>query len=123
MLMSVSERFREIGTMKCLGALSQFIVKIFMIEAIAMGAIASGLGWAVGTLLMVLTKMIIGVPKTAPAGTTWQGSLTLLDLFGLPYGSFWICVLLGVVLTAVATYIPARQAANIPPAAALRTDV
>src|SRR5690349_337857 len=48
MLMSVSERFREIGTMKCLGALSQFIVKIFMIEAIAMGAIASGMGWVVG---------------------------------------------------------------------------
>ena len=66
MLMSVTERFREIGTMKCLGALSQFIVKIFMIEAIAMGAIASSMGWLVGTLLMVATKMLIGVPKNGP---------------------------------------------------------
>ncbi|MDX1933876.1 MAG: FtsX-like permease family protein [Capsulimonadales bacterium] len=123
MLMSVSERFREIGTMKCLGALSQFIVKIFMIEAIAMGAIASGFGWAVGTLLMILTKIVIGVPKTAPPGTTWHGSLDIGDLFGLPFGSFWVCVGLGTLLTAIATYIPARQAANIPPAAALRTDV
>jgi predicted lysophospholipase L1 biosynthesis ABC-type transport system permease subunit len=123
MLMSVTERFREIGTMKCLGALSQFIVKIFMIEAIAMGAIASSLGWAVGTLLMVLTKIAIGVPKTAPEGTTWYGSLGIGDLFGLPLGSFWVCVVIGIVLTAVATYIPARQAADIPPAAALRTDV
>src|SRR5262249_18468586 len=32
MLMSVTERFREIGTMKCLGALDSFIVKLFLIE-------------------------------------------------------------------------------------------
>ena len=48
MLMSVSERFREIGTMKCLGALDQFIVKIFMIEAFMIGVIASALGWVLG---------------------------------------------------------------------------
>ena len=33
MLMSVTERFREIGTMKCLGALDGFIVKLFVIES------------------------------------------------------------------------------------------
>jgi uncharacterized membrane protein YhaH (DUF805 family) len=122
MLMSVTERFREIGTMKCLGALSQFVVKIFMIEAILMGFIASTLGWAVGTLLMVLAKLAAGVPKSAPAGTVWYGSLDAGDLFGLT-GTFWFCVILGTILTALATYIPARQAANIPPAAALRSDV
>lgn len=122
MLMSVTERFREIGTMKCLGALSQFVVKIFMIEAILMGFLASTLGWTVGTLLMILAKLAAGVPKSAPPGTTWYGSLTMLSLFG-PTGTFWFCVILGTVLTAIATFIPARQAANIPPAAALRTDV
>jgi hypothetical protein len=29
MLMSVTERYKEIGTMKCLGALDNFIVKVF----------------------------------------------------------------------------------------------
>jgi len=43
MLMSVTERFKEIGTMKCLGALNQFVVKLFMIEAFLLGVIASTL--------------------------------------------------------------------------------
>ncbi|MEI6431030.1 MAG: FtsX-like permease family protein [bacterium] len=124
MLMSVTERFREIGTMKCLGALDGFVVRIFMLEAVAMGFMASVMGWTVGTLLMVLTKFLVGVPKNAPPGTVWYGSLDWLDLFGVwPVGSFWFCVILGAGLTALATFIPARQAANIPPAAALRTDV
>ncbi|MHC4873047.1 MAG: ABC transporter permease, partial [Planctomycetota bacterium] len=38
MLMSVTERFQEIGTMKCLGAMDGFIIKIFMIEAFIQGA-------------------------------------------------------------------------------------
>jgi hypothetical protein len=119
MLMSVTERFREIGTMKCLGALNQFIVKIFMIEALLMGVIASCLGWALGTLLIILSKLAAGVPPNAPAGTVPLGSLTGLDvLLTLAF-----CVPIGAALTALATYIPARQAASIPPAAALRTDV
>lgn len=122
MLMSVTERFREIGTMKCLGALSQFVVKIFMIEAVLMGLIASTLGWMVGTLLMLIAKWAAGVPKDAPADLHWYGALSAGALFG-PTGTFWFCILLGTVLTAIATFIPARQAANIPPAAALRTDV
>ena len=123
MLMSVTERFREIGTMKCLGALDQFVVKIFMIEAVLMGLIASGLGWLVGTLLMVGVKALVGVPKNAPAGTTWYGSLDIGDLFWIPFGTFWFCIILGAGLTALATFFPAFQAARIPPAAALRTDV
>jgi putative ABC transport system permease protein len=126
MLMSVSERFREIGTMKCLGALDQFVVKIFMIEALLTGFLASVAGWLVGTLLMLLTKWIAFDPKAAEIGNgpkTWNGSLDIGDLFGLPFGTFWVCLVLGTVLTAIATFIPARQAASIPPAAALRTDV
>ena len=115
MLMSVTERFREIGTMKCLGALDQFVVKIFMIEAVLTGAIASAMGWAVGTGLMILVKFLVGVPKSAPAGTTWYGSLGFGDLFGIwPLGTFWFCILLGSGLTALATYFPAFQAARIP---------
>jgi putative ABC transport system permease protein len=119
MLMSVTERFREIGTMKCLGALNQFIVKIFMIEALLMGVIASCLGWALGTVLIILSKLAAGVPPNAPAGTVALGALTGVDvLLTLAF-----CVPVGAALTALATYIPARQAASIPPAAALRTDV
>lgn len=119
MLMSVTERFREIGTMKCLGALNQFIVKIFMIEALLMGIIASCLGWVLGTTLIVLSKLAAGVPLNAPAGTKVLGSLEWTDILL----TLAFCVPVGAALTALATYIPARQAASIPPAAALRTDV
>ena len=119
MLMSVTERFKEIGTMKCLGALSQFVVRLFMIEAFLLGIIASTLGWAVGTALTVLFKLAAGVPTDAPAGTTALGALEWSDIFT----NLLICVPVGSVLTALATYIPAMRAAQIPPAAALRVDV
>jgi hypothetical protein len=119
MLMSVTERFREIGTMKCLGALSQFVVRLFMIEAFFLGIIASILGWATGTGLLILMKLAAGVPDNAPAGTTALGSLNWGDAFGI----FAFCVPLGAILTALATFIPAIRAAQIPPAAALRVDV
>ena len=41
MLMSVTERFREIGTMKCLGALDGFIVKLFLIESLFQGVVGT----------------------------------------------------------------------------------
>lgn len=119
MLMSVSERFREIGTMKCLGALDSFVVRIFMIESVMTGFLASAIGWAGGVGLIVLVKMIAGVPKEAPAGTVWYGSLDGGDILS----SFVFSIAVGATLSAVATYIPARQAASIPPAAALRIDV
>jgi hypothetical protein len=119
MLMSVTERFKEIGTMKCLGALNQFVVRLFMIEAFFLGTIASVLGWAVGTGLMVLIKLMSGVPDNAPPGTRALGALDIGDVLGI----LFFCVPLGAILTAVATFIPAMRAAQIPPAAALRVDV
>jgi putative ABC transport system permease protein len=120
MLMSVSERYREIGTMKCLGAMESFVVRIFMIEAAAMGLLASGMGALVGMGLMVLVKMIIGVPKEAlEAGKTWHGSLHATDTLFIFLG----CLGIGTFLTMLAAYFPSRYAAKIPPAGALRMDV
>lgn len=119
MLMSVTERFREIGTMKCLGALEQFVVKIFLIEAALMGAIASSLGYLIGTLLMIITKYFSFNPKTAFHGETWSGSYSGAD-FGI---NLVFCLGIGIALTMLATLFPAITASRIPPAAALRSDV
>jgi putative ABC transport system permease protein len=119
MLMSVTERFREIGTMKCLGALEQFVVKIFLIEAALMGAIASSLGYLIGTGLMIVMKYFAFNPKTAFHSETWIGSYT-----GAAFGlNLLFCVGIGITLTMVATLFPAIKASSIPPAAALRSDV
>ena len=43
MLMSVTERYKEIGTMKCLGALDNFIVKLFILVSGVLGFSARSL--------------------------------------------------------------------------------
>ncbi|MCS7190576.1 MAG: FtsX-like permease family protein, partial [Fimbriimonadales bacterium] len=48
MLMAVTERYKEIGTMKCLGALDSFIVKLFFLESGMLGIVASAIGFLVG---------------------------------------------------------------------------
>jgi ABC-type antimicrobial peptide transport system permease subunit len=54
MLMSVTERYKEIGTMKCLGALDKFIVRLFILEAMLLGVLASFVGALVGTGAMTV---------------------------------------------------------------------
>ncbi len=49
-LMSVTERFREIGIMKCLGALDRIILRLFLIEATILGIFGAGVGCLLGML-------------------------------------------------------------------------
>jgi len=53
-LMAVTERFREIGTMKCLGALDRFIVRLFLLEAAIQGLAGAAAGAALGTGFAVI---------------------------------------------------------------------
>ena len=58
MLMSVTERFREIGTMKCLGALDSFIVKLFLLESTFQGVAGTAAGIAIGFLLTLALALL-----------------------------------------------------------------
>jgi len=113
MLMSVTERFREIGTMKCLGALSAFIPQMFLIESTLLGIAGSLLG-----ALMGLAFALIAYGLTYGFGLVF-GSLEAGSI--LPYAA--ICLAVGVVLSAVAALYPARIASRMLPAHALRTNV
>jgi ABC-type antimicrobial peptide transport system permease subunit len=112
MLMAVAERFREIGTMKCLGALDSFIVKLFFIEAGLMGVIASLVGFFAGWGLVTLINLfrLGGGLMSAVSPVAW------LVLLGQAMG-------IGITLTVLATILPAYRAAKMPPAAALRVEV
>src|SRR5688572_5545452 len=55
MLMSVTERFREIGTMKCLGALDGFIIKLFLLESLFQGVVGTVIGVIVGLALSLVS--------------------------------------------------------------------
>lgn len=112
MLMSVTERYKEIGTMKCLGALDIFVVELFLLESLILGILASFLGWLVG---------FISIGLLAWAGHGWGviasvGALQYLKTLGIAMG-------IGGLLTVIATIPPAIRAAKMPPAMALRTEI
>jgi putative ABC transport system permease protein len=112
MLMSVTERFREIGTMKCLGALNRFVLRLFLIE--------SALEGAVGTAAGVLLGLVIGYGEgLALYGTEAWGLFPADRILMMVAG----CFVGGVVLTVLGALYPAAQASRMSPVAALRTEV
>ncbi len=112
MLMSVTERFQEIGTMKCLGALDSFVVRLFLIEAAVIGFLGSLAGIIVG-FLFVLFYYALTAGFSVVAKIDWP--LLLLYMLG--------ALLIGSVLSLLAAIPPAVQASHMPPAAALRSEV
>lgn len=112
MLMAVTERFKEIGTMKCLGALDSFVVLLLVLESSLLGICASALGWLLGFVSMVL---IAGFTKGWDMVATMNPWMVLASL--------GLCIVAGMVLTLVATILPARQAARMPAAMALRAEI
>jgi ABC-type lipoprotein release transport system permease subunit len=71
MLMSVTERFREIGTMKCLGALDGFIVKLFLLESLFQGAVGTTLGVLLG-LLVSFAMALLSYGTAATLNVPWN---------------------------------------------------
>ncbi len=112
MLMAVTERYKEIGTMKCLGALDSFVVKLFFLESGMLGIVASAIGFLLGWGLVFLINLF-------RMGSGVFGAATLGELLAL----LGQAMAVGVVVTVVATILPAIRAAKMPPAAALRVEV
>jgi putative ABC transport system permease protein len=111
MLMSVTERFREIGTMKCLGALDSFIVRLFLIESAFLGLLGSIVGIIIGHVI-VLVFASLKDPSVA-AKMNWGHMLTYM-LIGLAIGTL---------VSLIAAVPPAIRAAKMPAAAALATEI
>ena len=112
MLMSVTERYREIGTMKCLGALDSFIVRLFLIESGFLGLVGSVSGAIAGTTIMTLVSII-------RYGSDVIATYPFFEI--LKYGIFSIVI--GTVLSIIAAIYPAYRAAKMTPADAMRTEV
>ncbi len=111
MLMSVTERYREIGTMKCLGALDGFIIKLFLIESLFQGIVGTVLGIAIGLgLSMAAVSISYGAFawKNVPWDEIFRGVL--------------ICLVVGVGLTVAGALYPSWRAARMQPIEAMRAD-
>ena len=111
MLMSVTERFREIGTMKCLGALDSFIVRLFLIETAFLGLLGSLVGIVIGHVIMLIAYSVKD-PSVA-AKMNW-GTMLMYMLVALGIGTL---------VSLVAAVPPAIRAAKMPAAAALATEI
>lgn len=112
MLMAVTERSREIGTMKCLGALDKFIVELFLLESSMQGLAGSIIGVFVGALATLFIYLL------RYKGLVWSifpGQLII------KYSVF--SILLGIVISVIGAIYPAYISAKLEPAEAIRREV
>ncbi len=112
MLMSVTERYREIGTMKCLGALDSFVVKMFLMESAFQGLVGSVLGCIIGTLLGTLGS-------AARFGELVFSFFPLVDVLNKGL----LAIGIGVALSIISAIYPTYIAAKMVPADALRSEI
>ena len=113
MLLGVTERFREIGTMKCLGASDRLIVRLFFIETMMLGGFSSLAGLLVGFVLSVI--QFAAVLEIDLHGT---GTYAAVFLRSAP-----ISLIAGTLLTLLAAIYPAWVASRMRPAEAMRSEI
>jgi ABC-type antimicrobial peptide transport system permease subunit len=110
-LMAVTERFREIGTMKCLGALDRFILRLFLLEAIIQGFVGAVIGALSGGFL-ALANGFLHFGAQAISTLLWsQAASSLITAVGV-----------GTFLSLVGVFYPALLAARMQPVTAMRTE-
>ena len=104
MLVSVTERIREIGLRKALGATPRVIRRQFLVEASVLGLIGGAIGVVIGLLGVAYLPGLIGDPiSTSP--TAAVGALAIALAIGVLFGVY-----------------PASRAASLAPIDALRSE-
>jgi ABC-type antimicrobial peptide transport system permease subunit len=109
--MAVTERFREIGTMKCLGALDSFILRLFLLEAGMQGLVGSAIGALSGGLFSLLSAVV-------RFGTVVFTSLSWMEALG----SLLLATGVGCLLSLMGVLYPAIVAARMMPIEAMRVE-
>jgi len=104
MMISVTERTREIGVRKALGATAGLILWQFLVEAATLTGIGGVIGLALGALVAFIVRSVFPIPAEIPLGS-------VVAAIG---GSILTGVLFGI--------IPAFRAARLDPVVALRYE-
>ena len=104
MLVSVTERTREIGIRKAIGARRSSILSQFLIES----ALVSGMGGLVGIILSILITLLLGNAM----------GINAFPSFGVMFGAFAFSAAIGIFFG----WAPANKAAKLNPIDALHAD-
>ncbi|MEU8698469.1 FtsX-like permease family protein [Streptomyces sp. NPDC048680] len=108
--MLVAQRTREIGLMRAIGSSRKQVNRSVLLEAVLLGIVGSVLGVAAGVGLAVGLMKVMGAVgmelSTADLTIAWT-----TPVLGLA---------LGIIVTVLAAYVPARRAGKVSPMAALR---
>ena len=111
MMVSVTERTREIGIRKALGAKERYILALFVIEASMTSALGGVIGIVLGYLVSAAANQVLPLLLTDMDLTISPSPSSVAVAFGISAG---IGILFG--------YLPAKRAARLNPIDALRYD-
>jgi putative ABC transport system permease protein len=104
MMISVTERTREIGVRKALGATKATILWQFLVEAVTLTGIGASIGLAIGMLVAFFVRTFTPVPAATPLSSVAM-ALGMTAFTGILFGM-----------------LPAVRAARLDPVAALRHE-
>ena len=111
MMMSVTERFTEIATLKCLGALDGFIMIMFVLESCFMGIVGGTIGAILGALIGLFRML-------SSFGVNFISAIPVIDVIM----GMIVSIILGTLLAAIAAIIPSWKAARLAPMEAMRVE-
>ncbi|CAM5389820.1 ABC transporter permease [Streptomyces avidinii] len=108
--MLVAQRTREIGLMRAIGADSGQVLKSVVLEAFLLGIVGSVLGVGAGVGLAIGLMKLMGS----------MGMHLSTDDLTIAWTTPVIGIVLGVIVTVISAFVPARRAGKVSPMAALR---
>ena len=116
MVMSILERYREIGIMKAVGASDGDIKRIFFFESGAIGLLGGAAGCVLGWAVSLVINRVVNFYAAR------QGGVPFVDYFAFPVWIFLGAIGFAVLVSLVSGIYPARRAARVDPVVALRHD-